>query len=161
MELPKYDLDLTIKKQFSKTNNKLINKETYNNLQFGTKAHQILELLDFKNPNWSLIEDNFLKNKIKKFLEQPLLKKLNQANIYKEYEFIFEQDCVKYHGIIDLILEYPDYIDIIDYKLKEIQDENYIKQLTSYQNYIKKITNKPVYIYLYSLISENMERIES
>mgnify|MGYP001851567940 CR=1 FL=1 len=161
VELPKYDLDLTIKKQFSKTNNKLINKETYNNLQFGTKAHQILELLDFKNPNWSLIEDNFLKNKIKKFLEQPLLKNLNQANIYKEYEFIFEQDCVKYHGIIDLILEYPDYIDIIDYKLKEIQDENYIKQLTSYQNYIKKITNKPVYIYLYSLISENMERIES
>ena len=48
---------------------------------------------------------------------------ISSIKTIKEYEFIYYEDNVKYHGIIDLMLEYVDYIDIIDYKLSDIEDE--------------------------------------
>ena len=43
-----------------------------------------------------------------------------------------------YHGIIDLMLEYSDNIKIIDSKLKNISDNEYLKQLNGYKTYIEK-----------------------
>ena len=83
----------------------------------------------------------------------------NYLNIYKEYEFIYEKDNVSYNGIIDLMIEYDDYINIIDYKLKEIDDTNYLKQLDGYRTYIKSITNKEVNIYLYSILNGELKKI--
>ena len=40
--------------------------EISNNMKFGLKMHEVLEFLDFKNPDYSLIEDSFIENKIKK-----------------------------------------------------------------------------------------------
>ena len=45
------------------------------------------------------------------------------------------------HGFIDLMLEYDDYINIIDYKLKNIDDLAYIKQLNGYKQYIESWTS--------------------
>ena len=144
---------------FSKETNKLITKEELKNMKYGTKVHELLELIDFKNPNYELINDKFIENKIKKLLENNIFNNISNAKIYKEYEFIYELDNIKYHGIIDLMLEYSNYIDIIDYKLKNIKDEAYIKQLTGYKNYIENKTNKKVNIYLYSMMNENLEKI--
>ena len=79
--------------------------------------------------------------------------------IYHEYEFFYEKDNINYHGIIDLILEYNDHIDIIDFKLKSITDDNYKSQLYGYKNYIENITNKKVNTYLYSVLNEKIESI--
>ena len=57
------------------------------------------------------------------------------------------------------MLEYSDKIDIIDYKLNNIRDENYLKQLNGYKTYIETITNKEINIYLYSIISGNLEKL--
>ena len=51
---------------FSKETNKLITKEELKNMKYGTKVHELLELIDFKNPNYELINDKFIENKIKK-----------------------------------------------------------------------------------------------
>ena len=128
-------------------------------MEFGLEMHEALELIDFINPNLSLIDNTFIQNKINKFLSNPLLSNINNANIYKEYEFIYEQNNIEYHGIIDLLLEYNDHIDIIDYKLNNIKDENYLKQLNGYKEYISTISNKPINIYLYSIISETIEKL--
>ena len=146
-------------KHFSKTTHNLIDKKTYNNLQFGLKIHEILELLDFNNPNLDLIEDNFIKDKITKFLNNKILNNIKESTIYKEHEFLYEQDNIEYHGIIDLILEYNDHIDIIDYKLNNIKDDNYLNQLNGYKSYIENISNKKVNIYLYSIINEELEEL--
>jgi hypothetical protein len=53
------------------------------------------------------------------------------------------------------MLMYDDRIDIIDYKLKNIDDSKYVKQLTGYKNFISKLFDKDVNLYLYS-ISENI-----
>ena len=39
------------------------------------------------------------------------------------------------------MVEYDNHINIIDYKLKNIDDENYIKQLQGYKEYIERIFN--------------------
>ena len=101
----------------------------------------------------------FIRNKVEKFLSNDLLKNISNANIYKEYEFIYNKDNNEYHGIIDLMLEYDNHIDIIDYKLKSITDENYIKQLNGYKGYIEKISNKEVSTYLYSILDEKVLQI--
>ncbi len=146
-------------KHFSKTTHNLIDKKTYNNMQLGLKIHEVLELLDFKNPNLDLIDDEFIKEKVCKFLSSDLIKNLENAKIYKEHEFIYNLDNTEYHGIIDLIIEYDDRIDIIDYKLNNIKDDNYLNQLNGYEEYISSITNKKIDIYLYSIISETLEKL--
>ena len=146
-------------KHFSKETNKIITKEENDLMKFGTKVHEIFELLDFKNIDLSLVDNKFIRNKVEKFLSNDLLKNISNANIYKEYEFIYNKDNNEYHGIIDLMLEYDNHIDIIDYKLKSITDENYIKQLNGYKEYIEKISNKNVSTYLYSILDEKVLQI--
>ena len=58
------------------------------------------------------------------------------------------------------MLEYQDNIKIIDYKLKNINDDAYIKQLTGYKNYIEKLFNKKTSIYLYSITLNTLEEIK-
>lgn len=146
-------------KHFSKDTNKIIAKEENDLMKFGTKVHEIFELLDFRNIDLSLVDNKFIRNKVEKFLSNDLLKNISNANIYKEYEFIYNKDNNEYHGIIDLMLEYDNHIDIIDYKLKGITDENYIKQLNGYKEYIEKISNKNVSTYLYSILDEKVLQI--
>ena len=127
-------------------------------MEFGKYIHYILETIDLKNPDYTNI-DNFYKEKINNFLNQDILKNITKANIYKEYEFIKEENNETYHGIIDLILEYNDHIDIIDYKLKNIKDDAYKAQLNGYKNYIENTTKKQVNTYLYSILKNKIEKI--
>ena len=153
------DNSLLEEESYSKKENKLITKEERDNMEYGTKVHSILEYLDFNNPDFSNIDD-VLRDKITNFLKSDLLKDISKGKIYKEYEFIYEKDNKLNHGIIDLMIEYSDYIDIIDYKLKNIEDENYIKQLTGYKEFIEDKTNKKVNLYLYSIIDNRFTNIK-
>ena len=156
----KIEIDSKIEeeKHFSKTINKLITKEEYKNMEYGDYLHYLLELIDFKNPDLKDI-DNFYKEKINNLLNQELLKNIKEANIYKEYEFIETKENETYRGIIDLMLEYKDHIDIIDYKLKNIEDNAYQEQLNGYKNYIEKTLNKKVNIYLYSIMDNIIKKM--
>ena len=135
---------------YSKENKKLITKEEQQKMEFGTKIHEMLEHLDFKNPN---LNSTLYKDKINAFLNCGI--DFKTPTIYKEHEFIYQNK----HGIIDLLLEYPDKILIIDYKLKNINDDNYIKQLEGYKEYVKTISSKEIKIYLYSIIDEELQEI--
>lgn len=144
---------------FSKKNNNLFTYEETNKMNFGTKIHEVFETINFKNKDLSSIKDEFILNKVKSFINSNIMQNVDKAKVYKEYEFIYIKDKVKYHGIIDLMLEYDTYIDIIDYKLKNIKDKAYLEQLNGYKNYIENKCNKTVNIYLYSIIDEKLEKI--
>ena len=133
--------------RFSKVTNKLITKDEYNNMKEGTKLHYLFETEDFKNSSNPYIL-NFIKHI-----------NLNYINCFKEYEFIYEQDNEVKHGFIDLMLEYNNHIDIIDYKMKNITDESYLKQLNGYRYYIESISKKRVNIYLYSILDDNLQKL--
>lgn len=131
--------------RFSKHTKKLITQEEYTNMKEGVYLHYIFETEDFKttkNPY------------VLKFLEQ--IDK-DYINVYKEYEFIYEDDKEIKHGFIDLMLEYNSYINIVDYKMKNITDDAYLKQLNGYKKYIETISKKQVNIYLYSILDNKLQ----
>ena len=148
-----------IDKHYSKENNKLITTDTKRNIEFGKYVHEVLEYFDLKTKNLSYINDEFIKNKVMSFAKLKIFDNVKDANIFHEYEFVYTLDNTKYHGVIDLMLEYTDHIDIIDYKLSDITDVNYISQLNGYKDYISSITKKPVNVYLYSIINEKMSSL--
>lgn len=143
---------------FSKKMHELIDMETKNNIELGLKMHEILENTDFKN--MTKLDNHFYQEKIDKLVNSDLFKNIKDAKIYKEYEFIYFKDDTKYHGIIDLMLEYDDHIDIVDYKLKNVDDDKYILQLKGYQEFVRSNSGKPVSLYLYSIIDSVILKIE-
>jgi len=145
---------------YSKESLHLISKEEKNLLEYGTKIHELLEIIDFNDYDETIIEDNFIKDKISKFINSNLIQDNLNNKMYKEYEFVFKEDNTISHGIIDLLIECPDKMIIIDYKLKNIDDLNYVKQLNGYREYIEEKTNKETYCYLYSIIDEIFKEIK-
>ena len=131
-------------------------------LEKGKELHTYLEYIDFKN----FFEDckkyqipSFIKQKLEKLLQTPFFKEIETSTFYKEYSFIYEQNGIMKTGIIDLLIENKDEFIIVDYKTKEIEKEEYYKQVQGYMNYIKTITNKPVKGYLYSLLDETYTEV--
>ena len=143
---------------YSKNIYSLITKEEKDILELGTKLHRIFEIVDFKVKDFSLIEPKYHKY-LNTFLKTDFVADIDKAKIYKEYEFIYEKDNITYHGVIDLMLEYSDHIDIIDYKLKNTDDIYYEKQLKGYEEFIKTKTEKKINLYLYSLTSGTYKKI--
>ncbi len=126
-------------KHYSHEEINLIDSFDIKSMEYGTSIHKIFEYDDFYNPKSTYVKD-FLKNVPNNFI-----------NIYHEYEFYDRIDDTEYHGIIDLILEYDTDIYIIDYKLKDIDNPDYLKQIKGYKEHIRKITNKNIKTYLYSI----------
>ena len=84
-------------------------------MAFGEEVHRLLEEIDFTRPDFSKydVSNNIIEN-IKCFLNTPLIKENINSKMYKEYEFIYENDDTLSHGIIDLLIEREDKMLIID-----------------------------------------------
>lgn len=152
MEFRENNVDKTLieNKHASKIIKDVISLNEAKTLEFGTLMHERLEMTDFNDLS---ITNKYVDNLRNTF-------DFKNATIYKELEFIFESDNIEYHGIIDLMLEYDNEIKIIDYKLKNIDDEGYIKQLSVYYDYISSISDKKVKLYLYSIMDNKIKEIE-
>ena len=146
--------------KFSKNNDsRLITKEEKEKMLYGTKIHEILELIDFKNPDYTNIDSSIVE-KIKLFIDSSLINDNINSKFYKEYEFIYKEENTVKNGIIDLMIENDNEIIIIDYKLKNIDDDAYTEQLNGYGKYIGLKTNKKISKYLYSIIDCKFKKIE-
>lgn len=142
-------------KHYSKEVLHMITKEEKEVMNFGTEVHRILEELDFSDKKAiESIEDKRIRDKIDKFINSDIMRTRINNKMYKEYEFIYMEENTISHGIIDLLIEDTDKYIIIDYKLKNIDDENYDKQLNGYKKYIEEKTGKEVVCYLYSILDE-------
>lgn len=144
------DSKLIENKHASKIINSVLTREEAKTLEFGTMMHEMLEMTDFKK---ILITNKYVENLKNNF-------DFDGAIIYQELEFIYFGEDIEYHGIIDLMLEYDKEIKIIDYKLKNIDDEAYKKQLVVYFNYVKSVSDKDVKLYLYSILDNVVKEIE-
>jgi len=147
-------------KHYSKDSLHLASVEEINVMKFGTDVHAILEEIDFNNYDLDDYDiSDSVKNKINNFINSSFMKDKLNYQMYKEYEFIYNEDNTISHGIIDLLIDCRDYYIIVDYKLKNIDDENYDKQLNGYRNYIKNKTGKDAKCYLYSIIDGNVREV--
>ena len=147
-------------KHYSKEHKEVSTKEEVEKMNFGTQVHEYLEQIDFSNKNdLELISNSKIRSRIEDFINSDLMKPYLNKKQYKEYEFLYEEDNIISHGIIDLLIEDIDKYVIVDYKLKNIDDSNYDKQLNGYKNYIEKKTNKKCICYLYSILENKFREI--
>ena len=137
----------------------LIDADMIDRMELGTKLHYYLETLDFKDPDLSKIDRKHVRF-IENFLASEIMKDRMKGKAYKEYEFIYEQEDEIKHGFIDLLMEYEDRFDIIDYKTKNIDDEHYDEQLNGYRAYIQSISDKKVNCYLYSIVDSTYREVK-
>ena len=119
----KIENELIEKHHASKVIDKIISKEEQDLLEYGTFMHNVFETTNFLN----IEEENKYKDIIINFVNS--LNISENTLVYKEHEFILEEENINYHGIIDLVLIEDDLIKIVDYKLKNIDDPKYIEQL--------------------------------
>lgn len=89
----------------------------------------------------------------------PLFAKINEANVYQEYEFYYQQEHEYIHGIIDLFLVFKDEIYLIDYKLSNTNKREYEKQLKIYKDFLTSKFNLPVRVYLVSLLNQTQKEL--
>lgn len=160
LEVEKLSLEKKVieQKKYSKENLELLSREKYELLKFGTKVHEILEFIDFKDPDYTGIDPQ-IATKIDRFLKQEIIKQNLDATFYHEYEFVMQDNAVIYHGIIDLLIETKNKIIIVDYKLKNIDDDKYKDQLYGYKEVMRKKSCKNVSCYLYSIMDETLTEI--
>lgn len=153
----KIEVSDIVNKHFSKNSYNLITRKQKKNMYFGTNLHQVFEQIDFLNPDYSHLGE-FYKQKLQAFLTTPLFND-NIINIYKEYEFMYIENDIEMHGIMDLILQYNDHYAIVDYKTKLIDDDQYKKQLVGYKTYLQKVTSMNIDIYIYSILDEDLKKL--
>lgn len=157
------DAKLQTSKRISKDTLAIIDDDIKKRMGVGTKYHEYLELLDFKNLSQSLDELTLDKNErfiLSRFIKNEVFANIKDAKVLKEHEFIFNNGGDEFHGIIDLLAIYPDHIDIIDYKLKNYDDEAYDRQLKIYASYAKEKSNLPINCYLLSIIDNTARKVE-
>lgn len=119
-------------------------------LKTGIRFHEYMELVNLHdkdtsfitNPSERLIVDKVLKNKL--FEKLP-----DDSKIFKEYKYLDESGV---SGIIDLLLVYDDHCVIIDYKLKNADEEKYAKQLEAYRAYVEKTFKLKAECHLLSIL---------
>ena len=126
-------------------------------LRFGERLHRLLELSDFTSKDCSWIKEGDERKLIQGVLSLSLFEKAGEAKVYHEYAFYDVDNDL--NGIIDLMLVYPDHIDLVDFKTSNIEDEAYIKQLDSYTNYLKKAFNKPIKRFLVSIVGQTYKEV--
>lgn len=160
VEAIKVDNSLLDNRHFSKRLSKVIDRELKSKLDFGTFMHYVFEVYDFNNDNLNDLDiDEKYKDKIRNFLKHEETKDIKNAKIYKEHEIHFENDEAEFHGFIDLLVEYSDHFDIIDYKLSNINSEEYNNQLKGYKDYIEDKYKKKANTYLYSINKDEFKEI--
>jgi hypothetical protein len=150
----------TIKKgRASKAFNDDEDLEKVKALDYGTRLHAYLELSDFVTKDTSFIKDFNDRKKIDAVLHLDIFDHLEGTSLYHEYSY-FDPD-LNSNGSIDLLIVYPDHIDIIDYKTKDIDDPEYIRQLNIYRRNIERIMpGKEIHMILLSILEARSKEVE-
>jgi len=160
--------DIPVKKieseSFSHGVSELLDKQTLDYIDLGNQLHDYLEMIDFKDDVSKQIdfyvasEDH--KQILTGFFDHPLIKSLSIKQVYKEYPFIYESEGSMIQGFVDLIIETPSELLVIDYKLKTITKDYYHDQVKGYMKILRRLKqDKPIKGYLYSIIDQQFEEV--
>ncbi len=146
------------KLRYSKSNLKLIDDSNIELINYGQNIHEDLEYIDFYNFESSTKQlPDRIRTNLVELIDSKLINLELKPQIYQEYSFY--DTITNKNGIIDLMIEYSDRILIIDYKLKNIDDEAYENQLKGYYNFVNNKTNKRVECYLFAILSKTIKKI--
>lgn len=136
-----------------------MNEDIKEKLDKGNEIHALFEKIYFLKDIDNEIERNKIPESyqtyVRNFKAQPIFKEKNIREFH-ELPYFFNNN----YGIIDFIIEEINKFVIIDFKLKDIDNPLYRNQLHVYKEYLSNRTNKNIETYLYSIITNELRRIE-
>ena len=127
-------------------------------LSFGSELHYYLEHLDFESDNLSYIKNRQMRKYVYNVKNSPLFKGVKNKDVRHEYHFYDNSSGIE--GYIDALIIKDNEVDIIDFKLKNIDEIEYVRQLNIYKDYIKKVTDKPIKMYLLAAITGEIKEVK-
>ena len=152
------------KEETSRASKEIVHQEadavkTESKLERGTYLHSLLENVDFHTKDVSFIPDDKDKALIQRVLSLPIYKLDNDDKVYTEYGYFDPENETT--GFIDCMILRKKGIDIIDYKLKNIDDEAYKNQLETYRRNIHRLyPEKEIHTYLLSILQADLEEVK-
>lgn len=132
-------------------------------LDRGTLLHRYMETIDLtkRKVDDALVQDPADRKILENVLALPLFDGLENARILREYPYY----DTEFHtnGSIDLLLVKEKEIDIVDYKLKNIDDDAYKDQLKTYRRNVERLfgKDKKIRTFLLSLVDHHLEEVET
>lgn len=144
-----------VSKRASKTLDDSISKEL---LEFGTEIHYLLEIANYETKDLSFISQPRMKRYVMNVLQSKIFENVKNNQVLHEFPFFDEENGV--NGVIDCLVMKNDEVDIVDFKLKRLDDDKYVLQLHTYYDYIKQITDLPIKMYLISAITGEVKEVE-
>lgn len=130
-------------------------------LDYGTRLHRYMELVDLKSKDTSFIANEKERKLIDKVLGFSVFEDVSRFEIYQEYGY-FDTEFMT-TGSIDLLMVSDDEIRIIDYKTKHIDDPAYIDQLRVYRRNVCALFDAPsskVRAFLLPLTGEEASEVD-
>ena len=130
-------------------------------LDYGTRLHRYMELVDFKSKDTSFISNEKERALIDKVLGVSIFKDVENFKLYQEYGYFDSQFMTT--GSIDLLMVSDDEIRIIDYKTKRIDDPSYVDQLRTYRRNVCslfKVSPSKVKAFLLPLTGEEATQVD-
>ena len=99
-----------------------------------------------------------MKRYVNNVISSPLFEGVTNSNCRREFHFFDEKNNTE--GFIDALIIKDDSVIIVDYKIKNIADGEYDKQLKTYKKYIEEITDKPIYMYLIAAVNGEIREVK-
>lgn len=126
-------------------------------LDFGTELHAYLEKMDLKTKSLDYVKNRQMRKYVYNVMNSSLFKDIDNNQVRHEYRFYDEENNIQ--GYIDALIIKEKEIDIVDFKLKNIDEEEYDKQLRVYKSYLSKKMSVPIKMYLLAAITGEIREV--
>lgn len=127
-------------------------------LRFGNEAHALLEGLDLSNKDTSYFKDYRYRRIANNVINSELFKGVTNEQVRHEFSYFDKENNV--NGVIDCLIIKDREIDIVDFKLKNIAEEEYDRQLKTYKAYISSISDKQIKMYLLAALTGEVREVK-
>ena len=127
-------------------------------LRFGNEVHALLEGLDLSKKDTSYIKDYKYRRIANNVINSDLFKGVTNEQVRHEFSYYDKENNV--NGVIDCLIIKDKEIDIVDFKLKNIAEEEYDKQLKTYKAYISSISDKEIKMYLLAALTGEVREVK-
>ena len=127
-------------------------------LDFGTELHSYLEHMDLNTRNLDYINNRQMRRYVYNVMNSSLFSDITNEQVRHEFRFFDSEENIE--GYIDALIIKENEIDIVDFKLKNIDEEEYDRQLRIYKKCLLKKTNLPIKMYLLAAITGEIREVK-